>query len=115
MTRMAYPAGLLNSRVAILSRRDAKDGRFGREGGKWVEVSHVWANVKFVRGARALSEGAIDAYQVIMVRMRHNPKVTRECRLRHRGVVYQIDSFNEDPCENIMQITCTELRVNPEK
>ena len=61
------------------------------------------------KGSKALREGALDAYDTVMIRMRYNDVVTRDSRLQHGGVTYQIQSFYPDHQENTIQITATEI------
>ncbi len=107
---MAYETGFMNKRVQVLARGETTNGGFGRNGGTFIVIASIWANVTFVKGVNALREGAYDAYDTKMVRCRWHDYLTRECRLRIDGTDYKIDSFNADRKANIMQIVVTELQ-----
>lgn len=103
---MGYSTGILKYRVTILNKVVATG--FGETTG-FVPAGTVWADVTFSRGVKSLREGALDAYDTVMVRMRWNNLVTRESRLVHNGVTYQIQSLHADYQDNIIQITATEV------
>lgn len=105
---MAYSTGLLKDRVKILNKVLPTQGDFGATT-RYAEAAEVWASVTWSKGVKALREGALDAYDTIMVRMRYNTVVSRESRLLIDGVTYQIQSLHADQQENIVQITATEI------
>ena len=105
---MAYSTGLLKNRVKILNKVLPTQGDFG-ETTQYEVKSCVWASVTWSKGVKALREGALDAYDTIMVRMRYNTVVSRESRLLIDGVTYQIQSLHSDRQENTIQITATEV------
>lgn len=107
---MSYSTGMMNKRVSVLSRMAASAGEFGRgSGGQTYVVSQeVWAAIDFVRGLSALREGALDAYDTVMIRMRWNPTVTRESLLWHDGRMYEVQQLNSERQRNQMQITAQE-------
>lgn len=107
---MSYSTGMMSKRVAVLSRMAARDGEFGRgsSGQAYVVSQVVWASVDFVRGLKALREGAMDAYDTVMFRLRWNPGVTRESLLWHGGHVYEIQQLNAERQRNQLQITAQE-------
>ena len=69
----------------------------------------VWADISFSKGVKSLREGALDAYNTVLIRMRWNNIVTRDSRLQCDGVIYQIQSLHADRQANIIQITATEI------
>ena len=103
---MAYTSGLLKYRVTILNKQVASG--FG-ETTSYQPAATVWADVTWSKGAKALREGALDAYDTVLIRMRYNDIVTRDSRLQHDGVTYQIQSLHADRQENTIQITATEI------
>ena len=107
---MAYSRGFLNKRVGVLTRAQAVDTDFGKAGGQFTLSLTIWANVAFVRGQKPLKEGAVDAYEILMVRCDWHSALKRECRLSIDGKTYLIQSFNADRERNEMQITCVELQ-----
>ena len=107
---MGYSSGYINKRVLVLSRMAADAGEFGRGSGgqTYVVDKEIWASFDFVRGLSALREGAMDAYDTVMIRMRWCPTVTRESLLMHDGRVYEIQQLNSERQRNQMQITAQE-------
>ena len=103
---MAYQSGFLHNRVTIKNKVVAKG--FG-ETTSYQAVGAVWANVSFIKGMKALHEGALDAYDTVIIRMRWNNIVSRDSHLAYDGKEYQIQSFHRDYQENIIQITATEV------
>ena len=103
---MAYSTGLLKHRVTILNKQVATG--FG-ETTSYQPAATVWADVTWNKGVKALREGALDAYDTVMIRMRYNTIVSRESRLLHDGVTYQIQSLHRDHQDNTIQITATEI------
>jgi SPP1 family predicted phage head-tail adaptor len=108
---MGYSAGMLNKRVTIARRIKAEAGKMGLDSGgiKYQEVDTVWAEKKFNKGAKSLNAGAVDAYDVVLFRMRYRSDIDRWCLLKCQGVWYQIESFNEDFTDNQIQITAREM------
>ena len=108
---MGYSAGMLNKRVTIAKRVKAEAGTMGLDSGgiKYQEVATVWAEKKFNKGAKSLNAGAVDAYDVVLFRMRYRNDIDRWCLLKCQGVWYQIESFNEDFTDNQIQITAREM------
>ena len=103
---MAYSSGILNHRVTILGKVVAAD--FG-ETTSYQPVATVWADVTWKKGQKALNEGALDAIDTVLIRMRYNKYVTRESQLVCSGVTYQIQSLHADYNDNTIQITATEI------
>lgn len=107
---MSYNRGFLNKRVTVLNRTASQDGAFGRTGGTFVPVQTIWANVAFSKGVKAMREGALDAYDTLMIRCDCHKLLKRESRLSWDNRIFQIESFNEDRDQNEVQITCTEIQ-----
>ena len=103
---MAYTSGLLKYRVTILNKQVATG--FG-ETTSYQPAATVWADVTWNKGVKALREGALDAYDTVLIRMRWNNIVTRDSRLKCDDVTYQIQSFHADRQDNTIQITATEI------
>lgn len=97
-----YSTGMLNRRVAIMKRAtDAQD--FGKDRG-YVYATTVWASVDYSRGTKSLREGALDAYDKLVIRMRWNNVVDPFCMVVYHGRTYQIESFNDDDHDNQIQL-----------
>lgn len=105
---MGYSAGMLKHRVAILNKKDADKIPFGAKA-EYEQVACVHADVTWSKGVKSLREGALDAYNTVLIRMRWNNIVTRESLLECDGKTYQIQSLHADKMENIVQITATEI------
>lgn len=108
---MAYSSGILKDKVTIAARDEATTSRFGVDGGgvTFTAVGTFWANVTFTKGVKAMREGAVDAYDTIMVRMRWRDDVDRDCIVQHDDRWFGIESFHRDYSSNIIQMTCREL------
>lgn len=105
---MSYTSGILKNRVKILNKVSPTQGDFGATT-RYAEAGEVWADVTWSKGVKSLREGALDAYDTVMVRMRWNDIVSRDSRLQHDGVTYQIQSLHRDYQDNTIQITATEI------
>lgn len=107
---MAQSSGFRNHRVAVFNRSTDGGGDFGRNsaGRPFVFATEVWASVRFSKGIKSLREGAMDAYDTILIGMLYNPTVSRESMLVYDGRTWQITSFNRDYSTNEIQITATE-------
>ena len=103
---MAYSTGLLRHRVTILNKQVAAG--FG-ETTSYQAAATVWADVTWLKGVKRLAEASLDAMDTVMIRMRYNTIVSRDSRLQHDGVTYQIQSLHRDHQDNTIQITATEV------
>lgn len=108
---MGYETGMLKDRIVVL-QRIIPDGKGGRASGKpRFEPVHdcIWASVTWTKGMKAMREGALDAYDTVMIRTRWFPFLTRESFIGFEDRIYQIMSFNADRMENTIQITAQEM------
>lgn len=108
---MGYSSGMMNKRIKIAKRVDSTGGDFGRSSGgqKYTLLGEFWASEKFDKGMKSLREGAVDAYDIVMFRMRFNADVDRWCLIQYQGKWFQIQSCNEDYQTNEIQITAKEM------
>ena len=108
---MAYSSGMLNKRITIAKRTEAVAGKSGRDSGgiKYEIIGTFWAAEDFNKGVKALREGAFDAYDTVMFRLRYNASIDRWCLIQYLGKWYQIQSLNEDYQDNQIQITAIEM------
>ena len=97
---------MLKYRVTILNKQVATG--FG-ETTAYQPAATVWADITWKKGQKALNEGALDAQDTVLIRMRWNNIVKRDSRLQYDGVTYQIQSLHADRQENTIQITATEI------
>ena len=100
----------MNKRIKIAKRVDSTGGDFGRSSGgqKYTLLGEFWASEKFDKGMKSLREGALDAYDTVMFRMRYNSQIDRWCLIQYQGTWYEIQSFNANYQENQIQITAIE-------
>lgn len=101
----------MNKRVKVAKRVDSEGGSFGRSSGgqKYTILGEFWAAESFNKGVKSLREGAVDAYDTVMFRMRYHADIDRWCLVQYQGRWYQIQSFNADYQTNEIQITATEM------
>lgn len=112
---MGYSSGMLDKKIGIWAvdrQADGATGVRGTGGVKYVCNGYVCANVKWNKGMHAMMEGALEAYDVVMIRMRWSDgnacKLDKDCRLTAEGKTYQILQFHDDQRENIVQIIAQE-------
>ena len=103
---MSYSSGILRHRVVILNKQAAAE--FGATT-SYEPAAEVWADVTWMKGMKRLAESSLDAMDTVMIRMRYNTIVSRDSRLQHDGVIYQIQSLHRDYQDNTIQITATEV------
>ena len=108
---MGYSTGMMNKRVKVAKRYEEQNPTFGGSTSvtKYTVLGTFWAAEDFNRGVKSLREGAYDAYDTVMFRMRYNAEIDRWCLLKFHGKWYQITSFNEDYQDNQIQMTAVEL------
>lgn len=107
---MAYSAGMMNKRITIARRKAAEMGAFGMDsaGNRYEVLGTFWASETWNKGAKAMHEGAVDAYDTVMFRMRYNANVDRWCLIQYLGKWYEIQSLNGDYESNQLQMTAIE-------
>lgn len=109
---MSYSTGMMNKRVKVAKRSENQNSTFGGSGSnvtKYELLGTFWAAENFNRGVKSLREGAYDAYDTVMFRMRYNKYIDRWCLIQYEGKWYQIQSFNASYQENQIQITAIEM------
>lgn len=108
---MAYSSGMMNKRVKVAKRYEEQNPTFGGSSSvtKYTVLGTFWAAEDFNRGTKALREGAVDAYDTVMFRMRYHEGIDRWCLLKYQNRWYQIQSFNADYQQNQIQITAIEM------
>ena len=101
---------MISKRVTVARRATVDDATFGKAGQPKYEIlGTFWMAEDYNRGVKSLREGAFDAYDTVMFRMRWNKDIDRWCLLQYHGKWFQIQSFNESYQENQIQITAIEL------
>lgn len=101
----------MNKRVTIARRATSQTAAKATDTGgvKYEILCTVWAAETWNKGAKAMQEGAMDAYDTVMFRMRYRSDVDRWCLIQYHGRWYQIQSLNSDYQENQLQITAIEM------
>ena len=89
---MAYTSGMMNKRVKVAKRAaDAASGYGKGAGGvRYTILGEFWAAEDFNKGVKSLREGAYDAYDTVMFRMRYHADIDRWCLIQYQGRWYQI-------------------------
>ena len=101
---------MLNKRIVVAKRVSDESATFGKSGQpKYTILGCFHAAEDFNRGVKSLREGALDAYDTVMFRLRHNAQMDRWCLIQYQGKWYQIMSFNADFQSNQIQITAQEM------
>ena len=103
---MPYTSDILHYVVTVFNKQNATG--FG-ETTAYSLAGCVHAGITWKKGQKALNEGALDAQDTVLIRMRWNSIVKRDSRLQYDGVTYQIQSFHTDRRDNSIQITATEI------
>jgi hypothetical protein len=108
--QIGFEAGMRPYRVTILNKIAPTEKAFGEKTGYRREGS-LWSSYKFTKGTKALREGALDAYDTVVFQMNFsaNVTITRESLIECDGKIFQIQSLNDDPCENKIVVTATEM------
>ena len=105
-----YSSTILTSRVYFHHTPKHTLTPYGRETEDSGAYQAVWANVTFSRGVKSLREGAMDAYNTILIRCAYLEAVNRDTLVRYNDTYYRIDSLNKDYHRQEMQLTCTEVQ-----
>lgn len=103
---MAYQAGFRPHLVTIRNKVVANG--FG-ETTQYQDVKTVHAAKTWKHGAKAMQEGALDAYDKVLFRMNYNTIVQRDSLLVCEGKTYQVLSLNGDFKANEIEILAQEV------
>ena len=107
---VGFPSGMMPKRITIAKRASDTTETFGKSGSPKYEIlGDFWAAETYNKGAKALREGAFDAYDTVMFRMRYDARIDRWCLVKYNGKWYQIQSLNEDYQTDKIQITAIEM------
>lgn len=113
---MAYQSGFVEDRLRVKNKVIPPAGTAFGQKTTYEDAGDVWCKVSFKRGMKAISEGALDDYNTIMIRMRYADNahiVRRDSIFVYNGTSYQVTSFNANYRMNIIQITATEIVGKP--
>ena len=103
---MAYQAGFRPHLVTIRNKVVATG--FG-ETTQYQDIKTVHAAKTWKHGAKAMQEGALDAYDKVLFRMNYNTIVQRDSLLVCEGKTYQVLSLNGDFKANEIEILAQEV------
>lgn len=103
---MAYQAGFRPYLVTIRNKVVATG--FG-ETTQYQDIKTVHAAKTWKHGAKAMQEGALDAYDKVLFRMDYNNIVQRDSLLVCEGKTYQVLSLNGDFKANEIEILAQEV------
>lgn len=103
---MAYQAGFRNHLVTIRNKVVATG--FG-DTTTYQDVKTVHAAKTWKHGAKAMREGALDAYDTVLFRMDWNDIVRRDSLLVCEGKTYQVMSLEGDFRTNEIEIRAQEI------
>lgn len=107
---MGYSSGFMPMRLTFAKRVTDSSDNFGKSGAPKYEIlGTFWGNEEFNKGIKSLREGAFDAYDTVMFRLRYNPDIDRWCLIKYHDKWYQIQSFNSNYNQNQIQITAIEM------
>lgn len=110
-----YSAGMRYKTITIYNRTAATTGTYGvdSDGATWQLGSTIHAAVDFVRGIRAMKEGALDVYGVVMVRCNYTTELNPRSRIQYNGQMYQIlgETFHAEYRDNTIQFHAQLLDV----
>ena len=107
---MSYSTGMLNKRIRIAKRAEDQGNSFGKSGQpKYEWLGWFWASETWNKGAKSLQQGALDAYDTVMFRMRYCKDIDRWCLVWFGGKFYQINNLQEDHQGNQLQMLTTEM------
>lgn len=105
---MSFNRGFLNRRIVIWNPQ-RMDSLYGGATIAYFAERSIWANVKYVKGIRAMHQGQTDVYQTLMIRCDFTYDLTDRSRLEYDGKYYAIDSFNADRTTNEIQMTVFQI------
>lgn len=105
---------MLNKRIRIAKRAEEQGSAFGKSGQpQYSWLGWFWAAESFSKGVKALQEGALDAYDTVMFRLRWHVCIDRWCLIWYNNTWYKIVNLNGDEQGNQIQILAQEI-PNPE-
>lgn len=112
---MPYSTDILRDIVQVLNRTEATQDRYGLDasGVEFEQVACVHAFVDWAKGKTALNAGSLDAYAVVLIRMRYNTVITMRSRIVYNSQTYQIipETFHADKHNDTIQFNA-QLIIN---
>lgn len=107
-----FSASILNTRVTIF-QPVPQEGDFGFDSAtpSYRKAYIVWANVRYVKGVRSMSNGDMVSYNTQLVKMRYYGDISHDWLIGYKGKYYSITSINGDEQNNELQLT---IQLQPE-
>ena len=108
---MGYSSDILEDWIEIL-RRVRTEGKLSKNSGGIVfePIDCFYAQVKFNRGMKAIREAALDGTYDVVIRMRYDERVNRNCYVYHDGVMYMVVDCKRHERDNIIQMKAVEVQ-----
>ena len=105
-----FSSSILNRRVVIL-QPVLKESEFGFDSATpaYRKAYLVWANVRYVKGVRAMSNGDMVSYNTQLIKMRYYGDIANDWIGSYQGQRYAITSINGDERANELQLTVQQL------
>lgn len=105
MGRLA--AGQLRERVTLLAPGPAvaENGGYGFQAGPETPVD-LWARVRPLRGGERLNLGLLANDAAFEITLRNRPGVSAKCRVKWKGVTYNVQAFSADENREYLLLTC---------
>jgi hypothetical protein len=113
---MAYQSGFVEDLVRVRNKVIPPAGTAFGQKTTYEDAGEVWCKVSFVRGMKALNEGALDNYNTVMIRMRYLDNIDivhRDSIFVYDGISYQVKSYFAHRRTDTIQITATEIVSKP--
>src|SRR3970282_1169961 len=105
---MALLAGTLaRHRIAIEEATEAQDG-YGAAIPTWGMLATVWAEKKDLSGRELFQAQQVNAQTTTQFTIRHRGDVTAKMRVKHDGIYYNVESWQDpDGLEVMMILLCS--------
>lgn len=89
---MTLAAGTLNRRI-LIERKQVTEDPLGGEIVQWVPLAGdgmLWANIRFLNGTETVKSDTRTATAKASIRIRYREDIEPTCRVKHRGVIFEI-------------------------
>lgn len=103
-------SGTLKDRISFL-RTEVTQNSIGEQTTSWEEALRCWANVKYQKGWRDMTNGEVWMPNTIIVTIRWRDNVDERMRIRWDGQDYYISAFNRSRDAGSITITATKIQA----
>lgn len=104
-------SGLLQYRIRFL-QADVERNDFGEQMQSWKPVYSCRANVRFMKGSRAIMAGELWNPTSVVITCRRNSIINNRQRIRWEGNTYTIVSINPDTADRSLTIVADLINEN---